>query len=89
MASSAGEGDRFVFAVVRGDTALNEKKLKAVLNADALGPATEDEIRQTGAEPGYGSPVGLTGVLVVADELAAQSPNLVAGANRGVTTRST
>jgi prolyl-tRNA synthetase len=82
VANIAGEGDRFVFGVVRGDTALNEEKLKAVLNADALGPATEDEIRQTGAEPGYGSPVGLTGVLVVADELAAQSPNLVAGANR-------
>ena len=82
VANIAGEGDRFVFAVVRGDTALNETKLKAVLNADALGPATEDEIRQAGAEPGYGSPVGLAGVLVVADELAAHSPNLVAGANR-------
>jgi prolyl-tRNA synthetase len=82
VAHIAGQGDRFVFAVVRGDTALNEQKLKAVLNADALGHATEDEIRQAGAEPGYGSPVGLTGVLVVADELAAHSPNLVAGANR-------
>ncbi len=82
VANIAGEGDRFVFAVVRGDTALNEQKLKAVLNADALGPATEDEIRQAGAEPGYGSPVGLTGVTVVVDELAAHSPNLVAGANR-------
>jgi prolyl-tRNA synthetase len=82
MAHIAGEGDRFVFAVVRGDTGLNEQKLKAVLNADALGPATEDEIRQAGAEPGYGSPVGLAGVLVVADLLAAHSPNLVAGANR-------
>jgi prolyl-tRNA synthetase len=82
VANIAGEGDRFVFAVVRGDTALNENKLKALLNADALGPATEDEIRQAGAEPGYGSPVGLAGVMVVADELAAHSPNLVAGANR-------
>jgi len=82
VAHIADEGDRFVFAVVRGDTALNEQKLKAVLNADTLGPATEDEIRQAGAEPGYGSPVGLTGVLVVADELAVHSPNLVAGANR-------
>ena len=82
VAHIAGQGDRFVFAVVRGDTALNEQKLRAVLNADTLGPATEDEIRQAGAEPGYGSPVGLTGVLVVADELAAHSPNLVAGANR-------
>lgn len=82
VANSAGAGDRFVFAVVRGDTALNEKKLKAVLNAEAVGPATEEEIRQAGAEPGYGSPVGLSGVMVVVDELAARSPNLVAGANR-------
>ena len=82
VANLAGEGDRFVFAVVRGDTALNEAKLKAVLNAETIGPATEAEIRQAGAEPGYGSPVGLSGVTVVADDLAAHSPNLVAGANR-------
>jgi prolyl-tRNA synthetase len=33
-------------------------------------------------EPGYGSPIGATGTVVVVDELAARSPNLVAGANR-------
>jgi prolyl-tRNA synthetase len=33
-------------------------------------------------EPGYGSPVGARDTLVVADSLAARSPNLVAGANR-------
>ena len=82
IANIQGEGDRFVFAVVRGDTALNEAKLKAVLNAQTVGPATEAEIRQAGAEPGYGSPVGLQGVTVVADDLVACSPNLVAGANR-------
>jgi prolyl-tRNA synthetase len=32
--------------------------------------------------PGYGSPVGAVRTLVVADPLAAASPNLVAGANR-------
>ncbi len=82
VANIAGEGDRFVFAIVRGDTALNEDKLKVVLKAETLGPATEAEIRQAGAEPGYGSPVGLSGVTIVADELVACSPNLVAGANR-------
>ena len=82
MANIAGEGDRFVFAVVRGDTALNEAKLRAVLDAETMGPATEAEIRQAGAEPGYGSPVGLSGVTVVVDELIACSPNLIAGANR-------
>ena len=82
VANVAGEGDRFVFAIVRGDTALNEVRLKAVLGAESIGPATEAEIRQAGAEPGYGSPVGLEGVTVVVDTLAARSPNLVAGANK-------
>ncbi len=77
-----GEGDRFVFAVVRGDTDLNEAKLKRVLNAETVGPATEAEIRHMGAEPGYGSPVGLEGVTIVVDDLIPDSRNLVAGANR-------
>jgi prolyl-tRNA synthetase len=33
-------------------------------------------------EPGYASPIGAHDTLVVVDELAARSPNLVAGANR-------
>jgi prolyl-tRNA synthetase len=82
VAHSVGVGERFVFAVVRGDTALNEAKLKAVLNAETVGPATEAEIRQAGAEPGYGSPVGLSGITIVVDQLVTCSPNLVAGANR-------
>jgi prolyl-tRNA synthetase len=79
-----GEGDRFVFAIVRGDTDLNEAKLRQVLGAETIGPATEAEIRSMGAEPGYGSPVGLAGrgVTIVVDDLIPQSPNLVAGANR-------
>jgi prolyl-tRNA synthetase len=77
-----GEGDCFVFAIVRGDTELNEAKLKRVLNAETIGPATEAEIRNIGAEPGYGSPVGLEDVTVVVDDLVPESRNLVAGANR-------
>jgi prolyl-tRNA synthetase len=77
-----GQGDQFIFAVVRGDTDLNEAKLKRVLKAETVGPATEAEIRSVGAEPGYGSPVGLMGVTIVVDDLIPQSPNLVAGANR-------
>jgi prolyl-tRNA synthetase len=82
VAYNAAQGDRFVFAVVRGDTALNEDKLKAALGVETVGPATEAEIRQAGAEPGYGSPVGLFGATVVVDTLAARSPNLVMGANQ-------
>ena len=71
----------FVFVVIRGDLDVNEIKLQTALNANVLRPATDEEIRASGAVPGYASPVGLEGVKVVAD-LSAQSPNLVAGANR-------
>jgi prolyl-tRNA synthetase len=47
-----------------------------------LRPAQADEIRAAGMEPGYGSPIGAHDTTVVVDELAARSPNLVAGANR-------
>lgn len=73
--------ERFVFAVVRGDMALNETKLANVVGAKKLRPASEAEIRAIGAEPGYASPVGLQNGWVVVDEAVANSPNLVSGAN--------
>jgi prolyl-tRNA synthetase len=82
VAGGASISDRFVVAVVRGDTDLSEPKLGRLLGVDTLRPASEDEIRAIGAVPGYGSPVGLKGVVVVADDLIAASPNLVGGANR-------
>lgn len=82
MAGTATTSDRFVLAVVRGDTDLSEAKLGRLLAADTLRPATEAEILEVGAEPGFGSPIGLRGVEVVVDDLVAASPNLVGGANR-------
>ena len=78
-----GESDRtqFVFAVVRGDMEVNETKLTNLLAAKDLRPATEEEIRAVGAEPGFASPVGLKNVLVIVDDLIPQCANLVAGAN--------
>ena len=77
-----GDG-RLVTAVVRGDREVNETKLvNAVKATGGMRPATVEEIRAAGMEPGYGSPIGATGTTVVVDELAARSPNLVAGANR-------
>ncbi len=75
--------DKFVFAVVRGDMDLNETKLTNAIKAKELRPAQEEEIKAIGAEPGYGSPLGIRrdGVILVVDDLAAKSPNLVAGAN--------
>jgi prolyl-tRNA synthetase len=81
MVATVDGVERFVFAVVRGDMELNETKLANAVGADDLRPARAEEIRASGAEPGYASPVGLEGVLVVADDAVAASPNLVAGAN--------
>ncbi len=80
--NSGGEdAERFVFCVVRGDMTLNETKLANAVKAQELRPATEAEIRAIGAEPGYGSPVGVHDCIIVIDEAVAASPNLVAGAN--------
>ncbi len=73
---------RLVTAIVRGDYEVNETKLANAIKASALRPATVEEIRAAGMEPGYGSPVGAHDTVVVVDELAARTPNLVAGANR-------
>ena len=78
----AGDG-RLVTAIVRGDFEVNETKLSNAVKAlGGLRPATAEEIRAAGMEPGYGSPVGAHDTVVVVDALAAASPNLVGGANR-------
>jgi prolyl-tRNA synthetase len=77
-----GDG-RMVTAIVRGDYEVNETKLSNAVKAiGGLRPAHADEIQAAGMEPGYASPIGAHGTTVVVDELAARSPNLVAGANR-------
>jgi prolyl-tRNA synthetase len=73
--------EKFIFAVVRGDMEVNETKLANAVQARALRPATEDEIRSVGAVPGYASPAGLRDAFVVVDDIIPTSPNLVAGAN--------
>jgi len=77
-----GDG-RLVTAIVRGDLDINETKLSNAVGASTgIRPATVEEIRAAGMEPGYGSPIGAHDTVVVVDELVARSPNLVAGANR-------
>jgi prolyl-tRNA synthetase len=82
VASYANAPDQFVFAMLRGGTDMSEAKLRRALGASQIGPATEAEIRLAGAEPGFGSPVGIADATVVADSLLVSTPNLVAGANR-------
>ncbi len=78
-----------LFAVLRGDMTLNETKLSQAVSQAGRGsvmglrPASEEEIRAIGAEPGYASPIGIAAgkAVVIVDDLIPQSANLVAGAN--------
>ncbi len=87
MMATVGEGeeqkDQFVLAVIRGDMEVNETKLANAVGAREMWPANAEEIASVGAVPGYGSPLGVQGALVVVDASIADSPNLVAGANEG------
>ena len=77
-----GDG-RLITAIVRGDREVNETKLVNAVGAKGgIRPAQVEEIKAAGMEPGYGSPIGASGTVVVVDQLAARSANLVAGANR-------
>lgn len=73
---------RLVFAVVRGDMEVNETKLAAVIGAGDLRFAAPEDLAGARIVPGYASPIGIHGAIVVVDDLVARSPNLVAGANR-------
>jgi prolyl-tRNA synthetase len=73
--------EEFICAVVRGDMEVNETKLANAAKAHWLRPATDEEIRATGAIPGYASPIGLRNVKVIVDDALSASPNLVTGAN--------
>ena len=86
MMATTGEGeaeqDRFILAVIRGDMEVNETKLANAVGAREMWPASAEEIVAVGAVPGYGSPLGVEGALIVVDPSVADATNLVAGANR-------
>ncbi len=73
---------QFIFAVIRGDLAVNEIKLKNQLRAVDLRLATEAEVKAAGIVAGAASPVGLKNVKVIADDSVTLATNLVAGGNK-------
>ncbi|MEX2160407.1 MAG: proline--tRNA ligase [Anaerolineales bacterium] len=81
LAEGEKEIEKLIFAVVRGDMEVNETKLANAVKAKELRTARAEEIAAIGAVPGYASPIGLKGALVVVDDLIPISPNLVSGAN--------
>jgi prolyl-tRNA synthetase len=71
-----------VFVVIRGDLEVNETKLHHVLGGEVLHPATAEELDAAGIVAGYASPLGLSGLRVVADDSITMGADFVAGANR-------
>jgi len=72
-----------IFAVIRGDFEVNECKLGNLLKVPELKFADDAAIEAVGAVPGYASPLSLKSgkVTIVLDRSAAESSNLVVGAN--------
>jgi len=71
-----------VFVAIRGDLEVNETKLRNALKAADLALLDDEGVRRHGLVAGSASPVGLTGIRVIADDSVLTSHNLVAGANR-------
>ncbi len=71
-----------VFVIIRGDLAVNEQKLSNVLGGEELHASTAEELAAAGLVAGYASPVGISDLLVVADDSAMSGTNFVGGANK-------
>ncbi len=76
---------KFVFVVIRGDLEVNEVKLRHALHCSEVRLATEAEVTEAGIIAGSASPVGITGIRVVADDSITSGTNFVAGANKPAT----
>jgi prolyl-tRNA synthetase len=71
-----------VFVTIRGDIEVNEVKLKNALGCVELRMATEPEVIEAGIVAGAASPIGISGMKIVADESVNSGNNFVAGANK-------
>jgi prolyl-tRNA synthetase len=81
--NSGEEEQKLIVGLVRGDLDIEENKLQNAAKANALRPAHDDEIKATGMEVGFGSPIGIkNNIIVIVDDSVAKSNNLVAGANQ-------
>lgn len=75
-------GDEPIMVVIRGDLDVNEKKLANLRKVDEVRLAQPDEIEKIGLRQGYMSPVGVKGIMVVADDSLSTDKAYVAGANK-------
>ncbi len=76
---------KLIFVVIRGDIEVNEVKLKNALVCTDLRMASEGEVREAGIVAGAASPIGVSGIKIVADNSITTGSNFVAGANKPAT----
>ncbi|MBA7639673.1 Proline--tRNA ligase [subsurface metagenome] len=70
------------FVIIRGDLEVNEVKLKNTLHCVDLRLATEAEVIKSGIVAGSASPIGISGIKIIADDSITSRANFVAGANK-------
>jgi prolyl-tRNA synthetase len=70
------------FVAIRGDLEVNETKLKNLLHSTELRMATEAEVIEAGIVAGAASPVGMSGIRVIADDSVKSGTNFIAGGNK-------
>ncbi|MBN2545324.1 MAG: proline--tRNA ligase [Spirochaetes bacterium] len=75
-------GKEAVMCVIRGDLEINETKLRNYLKIKVLQFSEEEELNKYGIVPGFASPINLKKMRLIVDESAADSSNLLSGANK-------
>ena len=77
--------DKIIFILIRGDLNINENKVMEATKVPELIYASDEEIKNIGAAPGFASPIGLESsenLEILIDESILNSNNLVTGANK-------
>ena len=81
------DGEKTVLCMVRGDHEVNDVAVQNFVGGNVIEPATEDELKAHGLQPGYMSPMGADKpdnetFFVLVDPSAMNVPNGVTGANK-------
>jgi prolyl-tRNA synthetase len=72
---------KLIVALVQGYLEVSETKLRNFLKVKTLIPASEELIKASGMIPGYASPINAKNCRIILDTGAAESKDLIVGAN--------
>ena len=74
--------NKLTILFVRGDRSLNAAKVLKLVDGKEIAFATDEQIAQSNAFPGFTGPIGLEGCKIVIDEEILQMKNFCVGANK-------